>query len=147
MAVPCPPCGGVGGSCETDTDRAAARWRLPSCVPHWASIPIHSRWRSRYVICERCPLFNTITLTASSGSYELLKEQDPLDLLAIVGQLGGVFSFIALGFGAVFVRINPEVEERRAHSMLARCVGPTDELSDDHAAPEPSAELSPDVKI
>ena len=87
------------------------------------------------------------TLTASSESYELLKEQDPLDLLAIIGQLGGVFSFIALGFGAVFVRINPEVEERRAHSMLARCVGPTDELSDDHAAPEPSAELSPDVKI
>ena len=34
--------------------------------------------------------FARLTVTTSSESYELLKEQDPLDLLAILGQLGGV---------------------------------------------------------
>jgi hypothetical protein len=33
------------------------------------------------------------------------------------------------------------------HSMLASCVDPADELSDERAAPEPSGEIFPDVKI
>ena len=78
-----------------------------------------------------------ITVTAETGTYQLVHEIDPLDLLAILGQLGGVFSFVTLAFGTCFVRTNAEMDKRQVNSLIAKLLTFRDT---DNAAPAPAGE-------
>jgi hypothetical protein len=86
-----------------------------------------------------------LTMTAETESYELLHEIDPFAPLAILGQLGGVFSFVGLVFGWFYVRVEPEADALRTRENIAHCLQPAT-AGDDDAPAEAAAEAKQEVQ-
>jgi hypothetical protein len=86
-----------------------------------------------------------LTVSAESETYELIHEIDPLNIMAIIGQLGGVFSFIAVIFGLIFVPETPELVALRARLTIARWLQPA-ASGDDDAPADAAAGAKQDVQ-
>ena len=86
-----------------------------------------------------------LTMTAETESYELLHQIDPFAPLAILGQLGGVFSFVGLVFGWFYVRVEPEADALRTRENIAHCLQPA-AAGDDDAPAEAAAEAKQEVQ-
>jgi len=85
------------------------------------------------------PSWIFLWISTSKEEVQEMHEIDPLNWAALVGQLGGAWSFVAIGFGLMFVRAHDFVNELRANSLLTRylqlptAVSPSEEDVDQEA--------------
>jgi len=115
------------------------------------SFPITGMDFFHFLMCEAVwpedaedPYF-FLMMTAETESYELLHEIDPFAPLAILGQLGGVFSFVGLVFGWFYVRVDPVSDALRTRENIAHCLQPA-AAGDDDAPAEAAAEAKQEVQ-
>ncbi|CAN0057409.1 unnamed protein product [Scytosiphon promiscuus] len=68
--------------------------------------------------------FMRVEMSIGSFEYTLIEEVDPVDIWSIVGAIGGVWQFVATGFGLFFVFAEKQSPDRKMRNFKKSVVKP-----------------------